>query len=89
MKKETIQIWPFLLKSRLKGKQGLLGSSFENRGGSEFVEPFTLSRLHSVCVLIGIPFWKPVRGSDPSRQPLQEDAGLVLMLSNRGQSGAF
>lgn len=58
-------------------------------GGSEFVEPFTLSRLHSVCVLIGIPFWKPVGGSDASRQPLQEDAGLVLMLSNSRRSGAF
>lgn len=85
MKEETIQIPAFLLKSRLKGKQGLEGGG----GGSEFVEPLTLSRLHSVCALIRIPLWKPVRGSDASRHPLQEDAGLVLMLSNRGQSGAF
>lgn len=32
MKEETNQISAFLLKSRLKGKQGLLGSSLEKRG---------------------------------------------------------
>lgn len=49
-----------------------------------------LFRSHSrVCFLIGFPLWIPICDFNPSRHPLQGEFSLVLMLSNRCQSGAI